>query len=181
MLYAVEHMNEDPALVKKTVAKKKTEEWLSTIPENAALPIPWKDATLIACEYSDAKYADLQKVDIALTEENGVFTLVDIPSQKILLQTPRFHPFNYGRVNQTRVICLYQHLFILQADEAFVPFDNMSEQWKVLDSEITLPYLSEEFIYVRFNLDRLQKELGDYVIQLDHEGKILGKRTINSY
>lgn len=178
MVYSVENMNESPELAKKRIAKEKSEEWISKIPENTSLPIPWKEPALQAFEYSGGNFSVLENLGLKLTEEKEIFSLIDIPSQKTLLQVPRFHPFNYGHVNQTRVICLYQYLYFLLPDKAVVPFENISEHWKTLDSEITLPYLNEEFIYVRFNIDRLQKDMGDYIIQLDHQGKIVGKRTL---
>lgn len=179
MLFALGHPEESPEIMLKRNAKALCLEWLNNIPESISVPSePWADKeNVTAGDYSGGDFSAAETIGIKILPEKPYFKLSDLSSQKQLAEVLPFFPFHYGMRNGVRIICTYQELIILHSDKALLPFSSVSQAWKDLQSEISLPYISDQHIYVRLCLDRLVSYLGDFIIQLDYEGNILGKRT----
>lgn len=179
ILYAVLNISGNPVINKKKNAEHALKDWLDTIPEDATMLLPW-DNGLKDLPYSGGDFSKLESIGLKHVDVNDAFILQDFSSGKELGIVPKFYPFHYGSTDQTRVLALYHELYIFSGDRMIEPFANMSAHWKVLDSELTRPYLTKDKIYLRFCPHRYLTDQGVFLLELDHSGKILGKRTLSA-
>lgn len=164
-------------------SESKFTKWLTSLPEDETIEAPWRN-DIGKFEYIHRDFSPLLKFGITVKQHGHHLQLFDSEKMVPLFSLMFTDTFDFAAVpdKSIRIICTRTELFIIhkrhQSIEVIVPFQNWKENWKNMSSEISWPHLFSDHILVRFNINRIRNEEGDYLLKLDLSGTAIAKKDI---